>query len=248
MIPAIKSEFRKLLTVRSTYFIVAISLAITAFFAGYIQGYLTKPAELAANPHMLQSQSTGAIIFVGLILAFAGLLLAGHEYRYNTIMYTLTTSNRRLKVLGAKFLVITVYAVVTSVLVMFFSPLCAIIGVHLAGHTLPPQTFHVWDLLWRCAFTGWGYAMYAFVLIMILRNQIGAIVTFLMVPLIGENILALLLKHNSKYLPFTALQSVAEPGGMGNSTTSSQAATTVLIYVAVTFTVGAILFIRRDAN
>ena len=251
MIGAIRSEFRKLLTVRSTYFIIGISLLITAFFAGFIEGVRVDPANLR-NAGLLASESRSAIVFVGLILAFAGLLLLGHEYRYNTIMYTLTSSNRRLKNLVAKVFVVSVFALFTGLLVTFFSPMCTIIGLHFSapvrhGLTLVPQTFTYWPIIWHCVFVGWGYAMYAFILIAIIRSQVGAIVTFLLVPLIGENILAHLLNDNSKYLPFTSLQSIVE-SNIVKGTTPTHSALIVLLYVAVGLGVSAILFARRDAN
>jgi ABC-type transport system involved in multi-copper enzyme maturation permease subunit len=226
---------------------VAASLLIVAFFAGFIQGFRSDPRALQ-NPGLLTDQSTSAIVFVGFILAFAGLLLAGHEYRYNTIFYSLTSINRRYKVLLAKFLVVTVFTVGVALFVTFFSPLCTIVGAHLHGNGIGPQSFELWSIVWRCLFCGWAYAMYALILIMILRNQVGAIVTFLLFPLIGENILMLLLKHNSKYLPFTAAQSVVNPASMGNHTTSGQATLVVLAYVVVGVIISTILFVRRDAN
>lgn len=247
MIPAIKSEFRKLLTVRSTYVNVAICLAIIGLFAGFGSDFRAEPASLQDSSYLM-SQSTSAIVFVGLILAFVGLLLAGHEYRYNTIMYTFATANRRYKVLFAKFVAITTFALAASVLVAFFSPLCTIVGVNLAGKELMPQTFDLWPVLWRCMFTGWGYAIYAFVLILIIRNQIGAIVTFLLVPLIGENILMQLFKNIGQYLPFTTVQAVAAPAELGNHTTSAHAVVVVLVYAAVGLLVSTVLFARRDAN
>jgi len=81
-----------------------------------------------------------------------------------------------------------------------------------------------------------------------LRNQIGAIVTFLLVPLIGENILMALLKNSGQYLPFTALQSVSAPTTLGNHVTSAHEVLVVLVYVSVGLVVGSVLFIRRDAN
>lgn len=247
MFDTIRSEFRKLLTVRSTYAIFGSVAAITIFFAGFIQGFQAEPA-LLGDSHLLMSQSTGAVVFVGFILAFAGLLLAGHEYRYNTIMYTLTSSNRRLKVMLAKLLVVTTFAVVTTLFITFFSPLCTIIGVHLHGHTLAHQEFYFRSILWQCLFCGWGYTMYAFILVTAMRNQIGAIVTFLLIPLIGENILSLLLKSNTKYLPFTALQAVAEPNGLGNHANSAHQALVVLVYIGVGLVLSTVLFQRRDAN
>jgi ABC-2 type transport system permease protein len=246
MIDSIRSEFRKLLTTRSTYFLIILSLLITIFFAGFIEGFRATNESLA-NPDMLVRQSTSAIAFVGLLLAFVGLLLFGHEYRYNTIMYTLTSSNRRLKSLFAKVLVVSVFAILMSLFVTFFSPLCTIIGANLHGKSLSPQTFDYWSVIWRCVFVGWAYAMYAFTLIAILRNQVGAIVTFLLIPSIGENLLTLLLKDNSKYLPFVSLQSIVNPV-TPKGTTPSQHAFVVLTYIGFGLIVSAVLFTRRDAN
>jgi ABC-type transport system involved in multi-copper enzyme maturation permease subunit len=248
MIPALKSEFRKLLTLRSTYFIIAICMAMVAFFAGYIEGFKATPESLQKNAGLLASESTNAIVFAGFILAFAGLLLMGHEYRYNTIMYSLTSANRRIKVLIAKFVAVTVFVAAVSLLLMFFSPLCTILGAALHGHHIAPQVYDYSSLIWRCLFCGWGYSMYAFLLVVIMRNQIGAIVTFLAFPMIGENILGLLLKGNTKYLPFNAVQTIAAPMDLGNHASSGRAALTVSVYVAVGLVVGAILFVRRDAN
>src|SRR5579863_2328529 len=111
MISAIKAEFLKLLTVRSTYFIVLISFAIVALVAGYGNGYRIDSFRLH-NPGILANESGNSIIFVGAILALAGLLLLAHEYRYNTILYTLTSSNNRAKSLAAKIVVVSVFAVI----------------------------------------------------------------------------------------------------------------------------------------
>ena len=247
MISAIRSELRKLLSVRSTYVIIIICMGIVGLFAGFGDGFRATPQGLQ-SPGQLMSESFNAIVFVGLILAFAGLLLMGHEYRYNTIMYTLTISNRRFKVLLAKLAVFTLFAVVTSLLMAFFSPLCTIIGAHLHGYKIGPQHFDYWSVIWRCLFVGWGYAMYAFILVTIMRNQVGSIVTYLLVPLIGENILIHIFKSIDKYMPFTMLQSVAAPDSLGNHTTSAHAMTVALVYVVVGLVIGTVLFARRDAN
>lgn len=247
MFSTLKSEFRKLLTVRSTYIIVLSSLVLVALFAGYGDGFRGTPASLQM-PGLFMHESASAMVFIGLILAFAGLLSLGHEYRYNTIMYTLTSSNRRLKVLLAKVLAVSSFAAVTSLIVIFFAPLCTVIGAHLHGHPITPQQFDYWSTIWRGVFVGWGYAMYAFVLIAIMRNQVGSIVTFLLIPLIGENILGHIFPNVQQYLPFTALQAVVSPLGLGNHTSSAHAALIALAYVAGGLVVGAVLFVRRDAN
>ncbi len=248
MISAIRSEFRKLLTVRSTYLNVIACLLIVGLFAGFGSGFRAVQASLN-SPGYLADQSSSAIMFVGLILAFVGLLLVGHEYRYNTIMYTLTMSNRRLKVLLAKFVVISVFALVASAVMIFFSPFCTILGAHLAGKTVGPQVYHTWSILWRGLFCGWGYSVYAYALMLVLRNQIGTIVTFLLVPLIGENILIQIFKHIGPNLPFTALQATASTTSLdGSHTTTAHSVIVVLIYATVSLTIGAVLFLKRDAN
>src|SRR4030081_2547999 len=98
MIPALKAEFRKLLTVRSTYIIFALALVFVAFFAGYIEGFRTLPDHVH-NPNALSEQVTSAVQAMSIFGALIALLLFAHEYRYNTIMHTLTLSNSRTKVL-----------------------------------------------------------------------------------------------------------------------------------------------------
>jgi ABC-2 type transport system permease protein len=247
MMNAISAEFRKLLSVRSTYFIILICLAIICLFAGYGDGIRASAANLQ-DPNRLAGESYAAIVFVGLVVALVGLLSFGHEYRYNGIMYTLTASNNRLKSFAAKALVISIFAIFTSVLFTFFSPLVNVLALHFSGKTLGPQAFDWWDVLWHCIFVGWGYAMYAFILVAIIRSQVGSIVMYLLIPLIGENILAQVFKSSGKYLPFQSLQSVL-PLSVGPHSASLQHYVTVsLAYIIGGLLLSAVLFTRRDAN
>lgn len=250
MIPALKAEFRKLLTVRSTYFIVIVSFAIVALVAGYGNGWRAATQQLN-NPGLLANEAANSMLFVGIILALAGLLLLANEYRYNTILYTLTSTNNRAKSLLAKLLTITVFAIVVCVCITFFTPICTIVGAHLAGKNLVPQTFPIWQVVRQCLFVGWGYAMYAFILTAIIRSQVGSIVTFLLVPLIGEHIIIAIFKSSGNYLPFNNLQavvnSVLEKGNQ-SSISVAHGATVACIYIAVGLVASFILFSRRDAN
>lgn len=247
MISVLKGEFRKLLTVRSTYVIVIICLVLVALFAGFGDGFRGS-AQTLQNPGLLMSESVSAIVFVGMVLAFAGLLLFGHEYRYNTIMHTLTINNRRTKVLLAKVVVISVFTLVTSLLMTFWSPLCTIIGAHLHGHHIAAQHFDYWTTIWRCLFVGWGYAMYAFILLAVIRNQVGSIVTYLLIPLIGENILGHIFQNTQQYYPFSSLQAVVQPEAMPVHVTSGHEALITLAYIVGGWIVAWFLFLKRDAN
>jgi len=250
MMSALKAEFRKLLSVRSTYFITLLAFVIVALFAGFGNGYRADTQNLH-NPALLANQSANAVLFAGIVLAFAGLLLLGHEYRYNTILYTLTSSNNRAKSLLAKVLTVTAFAIAASALIAFFSPLSTIVGANLAGKHMVTQVFPVGRILWQCVFVGWGYAMYAFILTAIIRSQVGSIVTFLLVPLIGEHIIMGIFSGSGKYLPFNNLQSVVNsllPRGADTSISTTHGVIVASTYIAVGLVVSFILFARRDAN
>lgn len=158
MIDAIRAEFRKLLTVRSTYVLTGLALAFVVFYAGYIQGYRLTGKDLL-NPHLLSQDVVGAIgslpLVFGVIIA---ILLMTHEYRYGTIMYTLTATNSRSKVLIAKIVALTVFGLVFTAAIGLLSPLVSLAGVHLHGHgaALAPQILDYHSLIWRGLFNGWS--------------------------------------------------------------------------------------------
>lgn len=250
MIAAIKAEFRKLLTVRSTYVITALVAFLVIIIGFYLQGWRLAGPELL-NPSALAGDITGAmnITIFGAIVA---ILLMTHEYRYNTIMHTLTSS-RRGHVLFAKFLTVSVYALFLTVLIGVLAPVTSALGVHLHGNTLVPQTVDYSSIVWRCLFYGWGYGMAGLLLAILTRNQIGSIVALFLIPSMVEQLLGfLLLKHNAIWMPFTALTQVVN-GSMAGSPISNdfsyiQAAGVFCLYLVVGWIVATVLFLRRDAN
>src|ERR1700744_3733974 len=106
MIATLKAEFRKLLTVRSTYVITGLVLVLVIFVAFYVEGWRLDSAGLR-DPTQLAGDVTGALM-ITVFGAIVAILLMTHEYRYNTIMYTLTSSNSRSKVFISKFIVVSV--------------------------------------------------------------------------------------------------------------------------------------------
>jgi ABC-2 type transport system permease protein len=244
MMNAVKAEFRKLLTVRSTYFIFLIGLALVVLFAGYIDGYRSTPLELL-NPRKMMGEVTGAAPIIGILAAITSLLLWAHEYRHLTIMYTLTASNSRNKVILAKVIVVTIYSLLFTAILTTLSPLLALAGIHLHGHELAPQTFYYFDVAWRTLFYGWAYSMLGLMLAGLIRNQIGAIVVLFIVPSMVEGILTLLLKSNAIYLPFTALMSVVNTNP---ALSYGKAAAVFMVYLVAGWLLTWVLFLRRDAN
>jgi ABC-2 type transport system permease protein len=246
MIPAIKSEFRKLLTTRTTYVICGFALLINAFFSFWVEGYKADAASLH-NPLKLAGEVTSAVSATSIFAALIAILLFANEYRYTTIMYTLTTTNSRTKVLLSKIFVITVFALIFTTVMGVFSPLATTLGMHVKGADLVAQTFHVGDLLWRTLFFGWAYGMIGLLFVALLRNQVAAIVGLFIIPSTVETLLGLLLKDNVVYLPFSALNAVLQHPERG-SVSYATAALVALGYLVFGWIVAWILFLRRDAN
>jgi ABC-2 type transport system permease protein len=252
MMAALKAEFRKLLSIRSTYFILLFVVVLAIFFGFYVSGWKLDRAGLL-NPNAFANDVTDAISFVSIFAALIAVLLMTHEYRYNTIMYTLTSSNSRSKVLLAKILVISTFSVVFTLCIGVLSPLLSYLGIHAHHLKLVPQTLHYGNLIWRSLFYGWGYAMAGLVIATLIRSQVGAIVTLLIVPTTVESLLGLLLKHNTVYLPFSSLNQVIGSGSSmrdpnGGHLSPGKAAAVYCIYLVVGWIVAWTLFLRRDAN
>lgn len=244
MISAIRAEFRKLLTVRSTYIILFICLVIEALFAFYITAY--HASFLAArNPSALANDVTNALPFLIGFCGIIAILLVTHEYRYNTISYSLTANRSRTSVLLAKFIAVSVFALVFSGVFAMLAPALGWLGFTASSAHLIHQDFPFWDLLWRSLFYGWGYTMFALIIAFVVRSQVAALAIFLLVPGTIESLLGLLLKSHNLRLPFTTLAAVITPA---NGISYGQAALITTGYVMVGALIAWLLFTGRDAS
>src|SRR5688572_10055179 len=103
MIAALRAEFRKLLTVRSTYIASLLGLLFIAFMTFYIEGIRGSEERLGTSNY-LESMLVNAPPVVAQIGLFVTAMLIIHEYRFNTIGYTLSANSSRTKVLLSKML------------------------------------------------------------------------------------------------------------------------------------------------
>jgi len=255
MMPTLRAEFKKLLSVRSTYL---TSLAALLFVAGLIafygQGFKTAQNDLTSL--FLAGTITTFSNITALAGAIIALLLLAHEYRYNTIIYTLTAANSRSKVLAAKIIAVFVFVFGLSLLVICSSLAMSRAGVAVAGHSLPHQDINILTYLAKSVFLCEGYAMFGLLLAALVRNLVGAIVILLVVPNTIEGLLSLLLKHNSVYMPFTALQQVVQSPVLANAPkrladtgylSPAKGALVFLAYLVGGWIITWYLFLRRDA-
>ncbi|HSW79368.1 MAG TPA: ABC transporter permease [Candidatus Saccharimonadales bacterium] len=249
MLPAIKSEYKKLFTVRSTYFLLGGVVAMVIFYSFYIIGWKASAEDLR-NADALTSNISGALTSLPPILgAIVAILLMTHEYRYNTILHTLTASNSRTKVLIAKFLVVSVFALIFTAVVAVLTTTFMYLGIKAHGNMLVAQHIYYHEYVWHALFYGWGYITSALLLAALIRNQIGAIVALFAIPTL-EQLLILLLKKNSVYLPYVSLNQVIGQGADSRIGTIApgKAALVFGTYLVVGWIVAWYLFVKRDAN
>lgn len=248
MINALKAEYRKIFTVRSTYVMLLLTLAALLLLAFFANGIKIDNGDLH-NPLTLTNDITAAIGALAIFPALIALLLFTHEYRHNTILYTLTESNSRSRVLLAKIIVLSVFSLIYTLIVCALSPLLANLGIHAHSLHLVHQSIHYGNLLWRVIMFGWGYTMVGLLVAVLIRNQIGAIVTLFILPETVEGLLGLLLKKNAVYLPFNSLH-VLVSQGLSSSLANVSDLTAMLVfltYLVIGWVVAWVLFLKRDA-
>ncbi|HVO86406.1 MAG TPA: ABC transporter permease [Candidatus Binatia bacterium] len=252
----LKAELRKFLTIRSTYVLTALAIVFIVLI-DFLTGYKTHSSPF--NPHAFDSHAYisaafGAIGVASLFSAIASVLVMAHEYRYNTIMYTLTASNSRSKVLASKVAVVTAYSAIIAIPLVLLGILSFHIGVSLQNVPLPPQTFDAPYILGRCLYYLIAYSLTGLLFATLIRNLVGAIAVLFLVPGIVESLLALLIKSKNQYLPFTSLkQVILDPGQIPPNIHFYQtnhplrSAVTFLVYLLIGWAVGWYLFLKRDA-
>jgi ABC-type transport system involved in multi-copper enzyme maturation permease subunit len=245
MLPIIRAEFRKLLTVRSTYAISGFALVLVGFIAFYGMGYKGWAALQPSSA--LQEHLLNAISIYQVFAAIVAMLLITHEYRYNTIMHTLTISNSRFKVLLAKIIVATIYGAAFTLIGLALTGLEIAAGVNLGGHGLGVQHLDIYSLLWRSLVFTCGGVLVGLVFGFLSRSIVFALTAFFIIPSTIEPLLHLLLKVNENYLPFTVQGQIIAPGGPGAYSALASAGV-FLAYLASAWVIAAVLFIRRDAN
>ena len=148
------------------------------------------------------------------------------------------------------------YVFVFSLIVTAIALGLMLAGVAAAGHSLPHQDINYVVYLAKSVFLCEGYALGALLFIALIRNQVGALAVLFILPNTVEGLLSLLLKHNSVYMPFTALQQVVQSPVLADAPkrladtgylSPAKGALVFLAYLTGSWIVTWYLFLRRDA-
>jgi len=245
MINTIYAEFRKLLSVRSTYIISLLSIVLSGALAFWGTGYKGAP-HFATT--VLQGSALTTVSIVDIFVGIVAILLICHEYRYNTISYTLTASNSRLKVLLSKLIVTGVYAIVMTIIAVVAGMGLTMLGAKVAGSSVGAQDVNFYDILWRSLAFMVGGAWMGLVLGFLFRSLVFSIVAYFLLPTMIEPLLHNLLKVSNNVLPDASqTQMLMNEQGSGLYTALG-AAGVFALYLVGLWLVATVLFVRRDSS
>jgi ABC-2 type transport system permease protein len=234
MITAMHYEWVRLRSLRSTWWLAAVSVAVTALatwgYAGILLGVHASGAPVGAGEALvlLLSKASAAPVVAGVV----GVLAVGGEYRHGTMRTTLLVTPRRGRALAAKAAVVGGFAAVLAVTGMAVAWLVGLVvvadTVSLAASVPALLQVHSAQVLLTA---GWGLAGVA--LACHLRSQLLAMITLLAVPFVIEPMLRTVgllsgqewLARVSGYLPFSAGNAMADvTGGAAGSLLAPAAA------------------------
>ncbi|RIQ31176.1 ABC transporter permease [Jiangella rhizosphaerae] len=208
MSSALRFEWVRLRTLRSTYWLLGIGLLVTAGVA-FIIAYATRNDPLDADI-AAQVLTGGAefATFIPVFMAIIGIFSTGHEYRHGTIQPTLTAIPQRSRLLLAKIIMVSLCSVVVVALSLAIN---LVIGLIFWGE-LPSFGNPLDEVIPGYFVLVILYAICGLALAQLFRGVPSAIVVLLVTPLLVEGLISGLslvpaldwLQPALKFLPFSA--------------------------------------------
>lgn len=270
MTDALRYEWTRITTLRSTYWLSVVALVFGIGLSFLVAMGVHLSFDSAARPQegdlrgigpglATQFAALGVPYFVAYLLAMIGVLAWGHEYRHGMVRATLTTLRSRTASWVAKFVVVGAWVLGVALLTILGSLLSGWLWLHGDGvDLLNGET-------WRAVPRALGYALLlawvAAAFTALCRNQTAALVLLFIWPLVVENVVSLVfslvpaLKDHAdltRFLPFNAggriVSQIPDAGGFLGDPLSLPGA--VLIFGGLTVAAMAaslVLFHRRDA-
>src|SRR5688572_905401 len=117
MTSALRYEVARLRTVRSTWWLLGLSLLLSAGIATAVSfGAQQNDLGVAGEASALTAGSGFTFPIPAILAGLIGVFSFGHEYRYGTIRSALTAVPSRSAILSAKVLVTAAWATVMAVL------------------------------------------------------------------------------------------------------------------------------------
>ncbi|MGA8987628.1 hypothetical protein [Aeromicrobium sp.] len=272
MIDALRYEYVRLRTIRSTYWLVGVALTfqlVMSMLIAWRMSLATNPpaADDAFDIVATIGASTGlAPLFIAYILGLLGVFSTGHEYRHGMIRATLTAVPNRSHVFIAKIISTAVAAAVAALgcIAMGLASI-AVFGLDLPG-VGEVARLAAGTVAFTTLFTLSGLAYAA-----LTRNQTAAVALLMLIPSLVEQIIravVLAIKAGSddprgtgglvqilKYLPYDAGGQMYTRASIGDLLQffgvvpfgAVGGGLVMLVFVGALLSGAYALFLRRDA-
>jgi ABC-2 type transport system permease protein len=231
---ALRYEFIRLRTLRSTWLLIGAALALQALVAGVYGGH----ADMTPLARFVSSFAGLPLLLVALCVTAIGVASFGHEYRYRTIATAMLTVRSRTRLLAAKALTVTAYAAGTGV-----GLIAVTLVVEAVRGGTPGNLARIGQVLAAVvvfcvlsALVGLGVAA-------VTRNSTFALITVLGFPTVVEATLLIGTDIDPRLMPFQSARQLVTPHG-GNvwlMPLPLLAVTTALLVAS------GVLLARRDA-
>lgn len=212
MSSALRYEWVRLRTLRSTYWLIGLALLLSAGIA-FLAAFATRNEgdQLSANTVGAVLFGGGALSpfpFVAIFLAIIGIFATGHEYRHSTIQPTLTAIPQRSTILGAKVIMVALVSFVVTVVSLVIN---GALGMIYWGE-LPDLGAPLDDAIPGYVVFVVIYALSGLAIAQLFRGVPFALVFVLLFPLLFETLIAGLsllsaldwLRPALKFLPYSA--------------------------------------------
>lgn len=188
MIDALRYEYVRLRTIRSTYWLLGLALVFQTTLSVVLAIVIARSDSFGEDPFDIIATigaSTGvAPLFIAYIIGMIGVFSFGHEYRHGMIRATLTAVPSRANVFWAKVVSTCVVSMIASLLCIIVALVCVFaFGLDrptLSGFINMTVGTTLFTVLF--ALSGLAYAV-------ITRNQTAAVALLLLVPSLVETII-----------------------------------------------------------
>ena len=190
MIDALRYEYVRLRTLRSTYWLIGIAMTFQLIMSIVLAAVIAQSDSFGRGNDAFDiiatigASSGFAPLFIAYIIGLLGVFSTGHEYRHGMIRATLTAIPSRTHVFAAKVISTVVISAVAALLCIVI----ALLSIVAFGLDFPSTTAMVnmtaGTLIFTALFSLSGLAYSA-----LTRNQTAAVALLLLVPSIVEQII-----------------------------------------------------------
>ena len=246
MLPMIRSEFRKLSTIRGPWLLLAAGpLLVVAGISGLVQ------SGASLHDPSVQSKALAHVSLAALFTLIFGILAVAGEYRHGTVTDTFLSFPDRGRVVAAK---LTVYGLVGAAAGLVSSAVAIVVTA--AWWAAKGGSFHLsaagtWQTIAGGVAVNLGFAVIGVGVGALIRNLAAAIAAALAWIAVVEGIVGQLLGSGlARWLPFYASEALDRTSVIGSARLLPQWGGGLLLagYAAVFASAAIVTTLRRDVT